>query len=137
MRFRAQRGWGEFDSSIYLGADWECLCCLYDDAPDAALRELAGKMMDLLLADMAVDSLRGMYGGAQGRIYPPHALDHTREPVRVLQYLYFGLFDPGAATGHGFLPRCAGVRLPAGPGRGRCRAQPRRALREPRAQAPA
>lgn len=103
LRHRAQRGWGEFDSAVYMCPDWECLCALYDYAQDAVLKETVGKMMNLLLADMAVDSLQGMYGGAHGRIYPPNALDHGTEPTRVLQFIYFGLFEPTEVTGHNFL----------------------------------
>ena len=103
LRHRAQRGWGEFDSAVYMCPDWECLCGLYDYSQDVALKEMVGKMMNLLLADMAVDSLCGMYAGAHGRIYPHQALDHGWEPTRVLQYLYFGLFEPTEITGHNFL----------------------------------
>ncbi|HEX2950076.1 MAG TPA: hypothetical protein VHV83_11030 [Armatimonadota bacterium] len=97
IRFRAQRGWGEFDSACYLVPDWESLTCLYAYTPDTELRSLCGMMLDLLLADMIVDSLNGMYCGAHGRIYPPQALDHERESTYPLQYLYFGLGDPACA----------------------------------------
>lgn len=103
LRHRAQRGWGEFDSAVYMCPDWECLCGLYDYSQDVALKELVGQMMNLLLADMAVDSLQGMYAGAHGRIYPSQALNHASEPTRVLQYIYFGLFEPTEVTGHNFL----------------------------------
>ena len=97
LRFRAERGWGEFDSACYLVPDWEALTCLHDYTGDAELRRLTGMMLDLLLADMAVDSLNGMYGGAHGRIYTPQALDHVHESTYPLQYLYFGLGDPACA----------------------------------------
>jgi hypothetical protein len=94
IRFRAERGWGEFDSAAYLIPDWECLCDLFDFASDAAVRESARMMMDLLLADMAVDSLNGMYCGAHGRIYPVQALDHTLAATTSMQHLYFGFGEP-------------------------------------------
>lgn len=75
--YRAGHGWGEFDSSCYIRPDMEALLCLYDFAPSDRLRKLAGMSLDLLLADMSVDSLRGMIGGAQGRIYAGQALDHA------------------------------------------------------------
>jgi hypothetical protein len=96
IRFRARRGWGEFDSGCYISPDWECLTNLYDYAPDAEIKRLAGMMMDLLLADMAVDSLNGMYCGAHGRIYEAHATDHATENTYALQYLYFGNVDPAS-----------------------------------------
>jgi hypothetical protein len=98
IRYRAKRGWGEFDSSCYFQPDWECLISLYDycgDAGDvdAELHRLSEQMMQVLLVDMAVDSINGMYGGAHGRIYQPHALDHTTGNTYTLQYLYFGNVD--------------------------------------------
>lgn len=91
---RARFGWGEFDSPIYLVPSWDCLCALHDHAQDPVLRRLAAMMLDLLLADMAVDSLQGMYCGAHGRMYPQHALDHADEDTLVLQALHFGLGSP-------------------------------------------
>lgn len=90
IRFRARRGWGEFDSSCYIVPDLECLYNLYDFAPSPELRRLAEMMITVLLADMAVDSLDGMYCGAHGRIYEAHALDHREESCLPLQSLYFG-----------------------------------------------
>lgn len=92
--FRASQGWAEFNSVCYLAPVWECLACLYDFASDANLRQLAGDMMTLLLTEMAVNSLEGMYGGAHGRIYENHALNHATEPCRILNYLYFNGEEP-------------------------------------------
>ncbi len=93
IRYRARRGWGEFDSACYFAVDWNCLTGLYDYASDGELKNLAGMMMDLMLADMAVDSVNGMYCGAHGRIYGPHAMDHAKELTYALQYLYFGTIE--------------------------------------------
>jgi hypothetical protein len=93
LRYRAGHGWGEFDS-CYLAVVWECLTTLFDFSPDGELRRLAGTMMDLLLADFEVDALHGMYGGAHGRIYERHALDHAAEAGPFLHYLYVGEEPP-------------------------------------------
>lgn len=90
IRFRARQGWGEFDSSGYYATDLEILLTLYDYAGDQELKKLTGMMMNLLMADIAVDSMEGMYCGAHGRIYPPSALDHFNESIFPFQYLYFG-----------------------------------------------
>jgi len=90
LRYRAARGWAEFDSLCYLAPVWECLTCLFDFSEDAELVSLAEKMMNLLLAEMASESLDGRYGGAHGRIYPRHALNQDTSPARHLYYLYFG-----------------------------------------------
>ena len=103
LRYRAGHGGGEFDSAAYLSPVWECLTVIFDFAPDEELRRLAGLMMDLLLADFEVDALRGMYGGAHGRIYPPHALDHAAESSFLLHYLYFGGEMPAPIRMHEFI----------------------------------
>ena len=119
IRYRAERGWGEFDSSCYFSPDWECMISLYDfcgaadriasqASPEDLTRDVeiqrqAGRMLDLLLTDMAVDSLNGMYGGAHGRIYQVHALDHRDEGTFPLQYLYFGNVEAGELGARGTL----------------------------------
>ena len=42
---------------------------MYDFAPDAELRELSGKLLDLYWATWAQEQLKGMRGGAKARIY--------------------------------------------------------------------
>lgn len=90
IRFRARRGWGEFDSACYIVPDLECLLSLFDFAASGEIRHLADRMLNVRLVDMAVDSLEGMYCGAHGRIYQRDALDHRDESSLPLQYLYFG-----------------------------------------------
>lgn len=90
IRFRARRGWGEFASSCYVVPDIECLLNLCDFAPSRKLSLLAENMITVRLADTAVDSLTGMYCGAHGRIYEPHALDHRNDGTLSLLYLYLG-----------------------------------------------
>ena len=103
IRYRARRGWGEFDSPCYIKPDWECLLAIHDYAPDAELRRLARDMLDLLLLDAAVDSLGAMHCGAHGRIYAPHALDHSTENSWPLNFLYFGNLAPVRLDGGGTL----------------------------------
>ena len=93
LRFRGRRGWGEFDSAVYYGVDIDCLACLYDFSRDADLKRLSGMKMDLMLADVAINSIGGMFCGAHGRIYYWDALKHSTEDTYGLQYLYFGSVD--------------------------------------------
>lgn len=93
IRFRAKQGWGEFDSSGYYGADLGSLLTLFDYTEDTELKHLTEMMLDLLMADISVDSLNGMYCGAHGRIYPSSALDHANEAIFPFQYLYFGMIS--------------------------------------------
>lgn len=99
IQFRARRGWGEFDSAGYQFLDFNTLLTLYDYSQDAELVSLAGKMCNLLLADAAVDSLNGLYGGARGRIPEATAIDHSQSPLNDIQYLYFAISDPQPQSG--------------------------------------
>jgi hypothetical protein len=101
IRFRARQGWGEFDSACYYSVNWYILTTLFDYTEDEELKQLTKMMLDLLLADMSVDSIKGMYGGAHGRIYPPHALDHANENTFPLQYLYFDMITKDQINGKG------------------------------------
>lgn len=88
--FRARRSWGEFDSCGYLAVDFDSLLDIYEFSKNARLRQLAGMMLDVILIDMAVDSRRGLYGGAHGRIYPPSALNAAVGGMQAIYALYFG-----------------------------------------------
>ncbi|MDR3708815.1 MAG: hypothetical protein P4L33_10965 [Capsulimonadaceae bacterium] len=89
LRYRAGHGWAEFDSSCYLMPDFEALLALQEYASDEEVQSLARMTLNVLLADMAVDSCGGYHGGAMGRIYPGNATDHTATASIVLQHLYF------------------------------------------------
>ena len=112
LRFRARRGWGEFDSTCYIIPDWECMCLLFDYSGDAELRRLCENMMNLLLADFMQESFEGCHGGAHGRIYPPEALDYAKGGSYALAYFYCGVGDgsrvdraPVEALTSEFVPR--------------------------------
>ncbi len=103
LEYRARHGWGEFNSSHYLMAVWECLLTLYDFSPDSSLQSLARDSLDLLLAEMQVESLYGRQGGAQGRIQPAEALDHSYEVTRSLHYLYWGSVSAPTSNMNGYV----------------------------------
>lgn len=90
LRFRARRGWGEFDSMGYTIENFLSLINLYDCAPDEDLRTLSQMTMDVLLLDMICDSTEnGMYGGAHGRSYDSVTTDMRCRFFWVYQF-YFG-----------------------------------------------
>jgi hypothetical protein len=103
IRYRARTGWGEFDSGGYQALSFNIILSLYDLAEDEELRRLSGMMANLMLADAAVDTLNGIYGGARGRVK-----DQVRnqgvgkapeDGTKYLQYLYFGIEKTGPPPG--------------------------------------
>jgi hypothetical protein len=103
IRYRAQTGWGEFDSGAYQALSYNIILTLYDLSEDEELRQLVGMMANLMLADAAVDTLDGIYGGARGRV-----MDQVRnqgvgtakeDKTKYLQYMYFGIKEVYAPSG--------------------------------------
>lgn len=90
IRFRAGRGWAEFDSYGYNPEDFTALLNLYDFG-EPKMRSYAEMSANLLLMDMLMDcSKEGYYGGAHGRIYENTVFDHRESGMYVLYSLYFG-----------------------------------------------
>ena len=91
IRFRARRGWGEFDSCGYGAEVLLAMETLYDFCTDEKLKHMTHMMIDLMLMDMAADCLDGgLLGGAHGRIYEPAAMDNLGSPLFSYYVLYFG-----------------------------------------------
>ncbi|MDR1279260.1 MAG: hypothetical protein LBK99_00365 [Opitutaceae bacterium] len=116
IRYRARQGWGEFDSNSYLFLSFNLILALHDFSRDEELVRLSGMMANLMLADMAVDTISGLYGGARARVYEPLVLDraasHGRPAMKDtndLQYLYFGIADPEPQEGRERLLRLQGT----------------------------
>lgn len=103
ITYRARFGWGEFNSTRYLAADWECLLALHDFSPDPSLQANARNMLDVMFGEMLIESLNGMQGGAQGRIRPPEATDHRHEVTQAIHYLFAGAVPPPTTNMNGFI----------------------------------
>jgi hypothetical protein len=83
-------GQGEYDSPTYMPAFLAPMLVLYDFAADPAMRTKAGMMCDLLLADFAVEHLRGNYGGGHSRDYPADIINPLGAQATRVSWLYFG-----------------------------------------------
>lgn len=104
IRYRAKRGWGEFDSNDYQYLSMNVMLMLYDLSTDEQMKTLSGMMVNLMLADMAVDTINGLYGGARGRVYYESILNSASaggtppmHNMNQIQYLYFGIADPDSS----------------------------------------
>jgi hypothetical protein len=89
-RLSATRGQGEFDSPNYLFMYTTPMFLLHDFARDPEVRQVAGMMLDLLLADYLVESLGGAYCGGHSRIIGKEVEKTTGNRVSVLHHLYGG-----------------------------------------------
>lgn len=93
LRSRDRRGWYEEDSPGYLGITIEALLHLYDFAPQP-VRGLAGRQLNLLLADWAEQQVGGVPAGARSRTYAHWALGTRNTPWRAWAWFYAGMGDP-------------------------------------------
>ena len=90
IRFRAQRGWAEFDAYGYGMEILTVLMNLYDFA-DEPMSKYAEMSANTVLLDMLMDcSKEGYYGGAHGRIYQTDVFDFRSGAMNVIYELYFG-----------------------------------------------
>jgi hypothetical protein len=83
-------GQGEFDSPTYMAVFLSPLLVLQEFAADPAMQRRARMTLDLLLADVAVDHLRGNYCGGHSRDYPEDIVNPLGAPMTRVTWLYFG-----------------------------------------------
>ena len=90
FRITSTIGQGEFDTPHYFNQFINPMIVLYEFAEDPVLKRQAGMVVDLLLADMAEDSLWGRYCGGHSRMYDPHVVRGSSDQSTTYFYLYFG-----------------------------------------------
>ena len=83
-------GQGEFDSPDYLPEYLAPLFLLYDFALDPELKLKAEMALNWLLADYAIDYLKGAYTGGHSRIYQPRVVDPLSDGALAFGYMLFG-----------------------------------------------
>lgn len=84
------KGQGEFDSPHYINFYVSPLALLYAFCEDPNMKRRAGLMIDLILADFAIDSLNGLFVGAFSRIYPDPLMHRWKNGSTTLAWLAFG-----------------------------------------------
>jgi len=90
MRITTTIGQGEFDSPSYGVVYLAPMFLLYEFADDPVMKKKAGMMIDYLLADFAVDYLKGNYCGGHSRDYPEAVLKPTTSAMTAFGWLFFG-----------------------------------------------
>jgi hypothetical protein len=88
LRFRT--GFSEWLSHVYYDEDLAALASLVDFSRDKELARRAEMVIDLILADMALHSYRGIFGSTHGRSYEPAKKWSPREGTASTHKLFFG-----------------------------------------------
>ena len=90
MRTTTTIGQGEFDSPTYMTVFLCPMLLLQEFAADPVMKIKARMMVDLLLADFAVQHLDGNFGGGHSRDYPDDIVNPLSAPSTMWAWLYFG-----------------------------------------------
>ncbi len=85
---------------------------MYDFAEDAALKALAGKLLDLYWATWAEESIDGVRGGGKSRLYQGGSSRTGTYGVYPLLWYYAGLGTATRPSGNFFTPLTSAYRLP-------------------------
>ena len=93
LDLRYRTGFSEWLSNVYYEEDIGALANLADFAQDEEISSGAAMVLDLLLADIALNSYRGLFGSTHGRSYEHHKKYASRESTRATYGL---LFSDGA-----------------------------------------
>jgi hypothetical protein len=87
-------GWYEAESPGYLALSITGLLQLADHAPQAAMRELARRQLDVLFASWAQEQVGGYPAGAKSRTSGVWALSRRSSPWQAWAWLAAGIGDP-------------------------------------------
>jgi len=90
IRITTAYGRGEYDSPNYIDPYVSALTLLVGWSQDEELRLQAEMMLEIDLADFAVENIGGVYGGAHSRIYPKHAIQPALAASTSLAWLLWG-----------------------------------------------
>lgn len=95
MRYRT--GFSEWLSNVYYDEDIAALVNLVDFADDHEISSSAEKVLDLLLADIALNSFHGLFGSTHGRSYFKNKTSGAHESTASTSKLLFGkgVFNAG------------------------------------------
>ena len=99
--FRVRFGFSEWLSNCYFEEDLLALVNLYDFAEQNDVRALAGRMIDLILFEMALHTYRGVMGCSHGRTYPRLILGgRTEDSANTAKLMLgMGLYNKPAVLG--------------------------------------
>ena len=95
LRAHDRDGWYEAESPGYIALSTTGLLQLADHAPQAAVRDLARRQLDVLLASWAQQQVGGYPAGPKSRTSAVWALSRRSSPWQAWAWLAGGIGDPG------------------------------------------
>ena len=90
----------EVGAPIYSGYTIEAILDIFDFADDPVLRAKARMILDLEFADVAQQSLNGVFAGAKSRSYPVDSVDGSIDNLTSLSDLLYGFSPTVRADNH-------------------------------------
>ncbi len=87
---RAKFGFSEWLSNCYFEEDLLALINLYDFSEDEDVKEKAGKLIDIVLLELALHSFQGVLATTHGRTYSRWITSGRSEPTAQISWLLFG-----------------------------------------------
>ncbi len=91
LELRERTGFSEWLSNVYYDEDLTALLALADFCEDGELRARAGRVIDLILLDIALNSFKGVFGSTHGRSYAIAKMQADQEATSALSKLVFGM----------------------------------------------
>lgn len=88
MRYRS--GFSEWLSNVYYNEDMPALVALIELAEDEEIVEKSKIVLDLMFADLALNTFQGGFNSTHGRTYT-HKMDSNRDSTRAAVNLAYGL----------------------------------------------
>lgn len=102
LDLRYRTGFSEWLSNVYYEEDLPAVLNLIDFCEDEEISGKAAMVVDLILADIALNQFRGTFGSTHGRSYERHKKNGAEESTRAVVKLLFGMnrfsFGSMAAT---------------------------------------
>ncbi len=112
LEMRYKTGFSEWLSNVYYDEDIAALVNLVDFSEDQQLATRAAMVLDLLLADMACNSFRGLLASTHGRTYEQQKKWPAKESTSSTARLLFGMGREGGAMGTTLLALSTRYRMP-------------------------
>ncbi|MCD6394649.1 MAG: hypothetical protein J7M40_14240, partial [Planctomycetes bacterium] len=93
LELRYKSGFSEWLSNVYYNEDMPAVLALIELCEDREIQQLATMVMDLMAADMALNSFHGSFGSTHGRTYE-NKMSGLRDHTRPAFDLMFDTNDP-------------------------------------------